>query len=84
MTRVTLRQFVGKSENKLKIARRIAKEVQGTQRVGRCVLIDCEGVDLDEEFLVALVSVAQPDKIRFCGLPLKQQHFVASLEMKHS
>jgi hypothetical protein len=84
MTRVTLRQFVGKSGKTLKIARLIAKKIQGTQRLGRCVLIDCEEVDLDEEFLAALVSVALPDKIRFCGLPLKQQQFVASLERKHS
>ncbi len=79
MIRIILLQFTGASAINLKIARRLALKVSGAQRIGHCVLIDCEDVEVSEEFLQVLVSVARADRTKFCGLPIVQQHLVGSL-----
>ena len=79
MINILLLQITGASAINLKVARRLARKVSGAQRIGHCVLIDCEDVEVSEEFLQILVSVACADKTKFCGLPILQQQLVVSL-----
>jgi len=79
MRRILLLRYAGRKAENLKLAQRIARKMRGAQDQGTCVVIDCEDVDVSEEFLKILVSAARTDKTRFCGLPIVQQHLVASL-----
>jgi hypothetical protein len=79
MIRIILLQFTGPSAINLKIARRLARKISVAQHIGYCVLIDGEDVEMSEEFLQVLVSVACADKTKFCGLPILQQQMVVSL-----
>jgi hypothetical protein len=76
MRRVILLEHTGGGAQNLKVAARIVRKIEGAQRQGECLLVDCENVEVSPEFLALLVAAAQPDKIRFCGLPLLQQRFV--------
>ena len=79
MIRIILLQHIGASAINLKIARRLARKISGAQSIGHCVLIDCEDVEVSEEFLHVLISIARADRTKFCGLPILQQQLVVSL-----
>jgi hypothetical protein len=73
MTRLMLRKFTGKSANNPIVAHRVARKLRGAQRRAQCILVDCEGVDVAEEFLTVLLEAAVAGKVKFCGLPIDRQ-----------
>jgi hypothetical protein len=77
MKRITLREHIGsRHARSLTVAARIAQEIEETQRQGECLLIDCEGIDVEPQFLAVLLAAAKSDKICFCGLPQELQREV--------
>jgi len=74
--RLLLVNYTGATAANLAIAQRIVRKIHGARRQRECLLIDCEEVEVSQDFLKVLVSAAHPEKIRFCGLPLIQQQFV--------
>ena len=79
MRRILLLRYTGLQARNPKLAHRIARKVRGAQDQGVCVVLDCEDVEISEEFLQILVSAVRTDKTKLCGLPIAQQRLVASL-----
>ncbi len=82
MKRITVLHYVGTNGSNLKVARRIARKMLGAQKLGICVLVDFEDVNPSADFLTIVVSAAEGEKARFCGLSIREQHFVVSLQTR--
>jgi hypothetical protein len=70
---LVLYRYTGSKASNLRIAQRVARKIQGAQRSGQCILIDCENVTVSSEFLRILVEGTRPEKARFAGLPIPDQ-----------
>lgn len=73
MKRLILLRHTGANATNLVIAERLARKLRGALRQGECVLVDCEDVEPTQEFLDVLLKDAQPEKVKFCGLPIMRQ-----------
>jgi len=73
MRRILLYKYTGRRADNLTIARRLLRRLRGAQQTGECILVDCEDVEVTQEFLQVLRSESRFEKIRFCGLPIPDQ-----------
>ena len=73
MIRMVLLPLTGSEPAEARVARRLNRRIRRLQRRGHCVLVDCEGVEMPEAFLEALLHRTDSERIRVCGLPLHLQ-----------
>lgn len=70
---LVLYRYTGTDGSKLKTARRIARKIQGAQRSGQCIVVDCSDVTLVPDFLRIMAEGTNPEKVKFAGLPIRDQ-----------
>lgn len=74
MRRIILYKYTSRRADNLTIARRLVRRLRGAQQTGECILVDCEDVEVTQEFLQVLRAESRFEKIRFCGLPILDQN----------
>ena len=70
---IVLYRHTGRIAANLKVARRVARKIQGAQRSGHCIVVSCEDVTVSPEFLRIMAEGTSPEKVRFAGLPIRDQ-----------
>jgi len=84
MRRVVVKHFTGSMADNPAVARRLARKIRGSIAQRQCLLLDFEGTIATSEVLEALVEVASPSMVRFCGLAPALQEFVRSRQKELS